>query len=65
MTQKYTNPIALTRMSAGQCPECGADPALHLDSPAFWLPRACDLTPSGVTDRIAAFDTDLAAAGRA
>jgi hypothetical protein len=65
MTQTYTNPIAHTRMTAGQCPECGDDPDRHLDSPAFWLPRTCDLTHSGVTDRIAAFNADRAAAGPA
>jgi len=65
MTQMYSNPTARTRMSEGQCPECGQDPGRHLDSPEFWLPRACDLTRAGVVDRLAAFNADLAEAGRA
>ena len=48
-----------------QCPECGQDPDRHLDSPEFWLPRACDLTRAGVVDRLDAFNADLAEAGRA
>ena len=24
MTQKYTHPVAIERMAAGKCPECGA-----------------------------------------
>lgn len=56
MTQVYTHPVAHTRMSEGQCPECGQDPDRHLHSSAFWLPRRCDLTRAGVVDRIDAFN---------
>ena len=65
MTQLYTNPTARTRMSEGHCPECGDDPDSHLDSAAFWLPRACDLTRAGVVDRIDAFNADLAGTSHA
>lgn len=58
MAQRYTNPIARTRMSRGQCPECGEAPDRHLDSTAFWLPRTCDLTRTGVIDRIDTFEAD-------
>ncbi len=63
MTQLYTNPGARSRMSEGQCPECGDGPDRHLDSAEFWLPRACDLTRAGVIDRIDAFNADLAGTG--
>lgn len=58
MTQLYSDPTARTRMDAGKCPECGQDPGQHLDSTAFWIPRACDLTRAGVVDRINAFETE-------
>lgn len=64
MTQVYAHPVALTRMTEGQCPECGEDPDRHLDSSAFWLPRGCDLTRAGVVDRIDAFNAAPAESGQ-
>lgn len=58
MTQRYKSETALTRMAEGNCPECGQPPQQHLTSPDFWLPRHCDLTQAGVTDRITAFLED-------
>ncbi len=58
MTQRYGSEVAHSRMAANTCPECGQEPDRHLESPAFWLPRHCDLMPSGVRDRIAAFHND-------
>jgi hypothetical protein len=58
MTQRYRSETAHARMAADTCPECGQEPDRHLDSPEFWLPRHCDLTTSGVRDRIAAFKED-------
>lgn len=56
VNQSYKDPIARARMGSGQCPECGEDPNQHLDSAEFWIPRRCDLTKSGVLDRICAFN---------
>ena len=56
MAQKYKSETARARMAAGTCPECGQPPGRHLESPEFWLPRDCDLTVTGVVDRITAFD---------
>ena len=50
--QRYSHPIARERMSHSLCPECGTPAATHSDDMRFWIPRACDLTPRGVTDRI-------------
>ncbi|QWT30525.1 hypothetical protein OLP41_gp176 [Mycobacterium phage I3] len=58
MTQRYASETACSRMAAGTCPECGQAPERHLASTAFWLPRHCDLTPAGATDRITAFRED-------
>jgi hypothetical protein len=54
MTQTYAYARAIDYMRDGRCPECGNDPEDH-SAGAFWLPRSinCDLTPVGVTDRIA------------
>lgn len=64
MTQRYSSEVARARMAEGTCPECGRDPERHLDSPAFWLPRDCDLMPDGVRDRIAAFQRDESSEAR-
>lgn len=53
MTQRYTHPVALERMSHNLCPECGGPPLMHSGDLRFWIPRSCDLTPVGVEERIA------------
>lgn len=60
MTQRYASELARARMAMEVCPECSQAPERHLASNAFWLPRDCDLTQAGVTDRIAAFRDDVA-----
>ena len=56
--QRYTHPVAHERMSHDLCPECGDPVATHSNDQRFWIPRACDLTAQGVTDRIAAYKWD-------
>jgi hypothetical protein len=60
MAQRYAPGIAHERMAEDRCPECGEFASAHLDNPAFWLPRRCDLLPSGVADRIDQYRRDVA-----
>ena len=48
MTQTYTDPVRITRMREGKCPECGDPPDQH----GGWGGRACSLTDNGVAERI-------------
>lgn len=52
--QTYTAPVAIERMRAGNCPECGSTPESHTDDVHFWIPRShdCSLLPHGVVERI-------------
>lgn len=59
MAQRYSHPTALERMAEGNCPECGLTPQSHLSDSRFWVPRLCDLTDYGVTNRIAQYLQDL------
>lgn len=59
MAQRYESPLALERMSANKCPECGHALPTHTSDTRFWIPRTCDLTPAGVKDRIARYENDL------
>lgn len=54
MAQRYTHPLAIERMRANTCPECGGTAESHTNSVAFWIPRGndCSLLPDGVADRI-------------
>lgn len=58
MAQRYKGALTLSFMEAGNCPECGESPEVHLDDNRFWLPRRCDLLPHGVRDRIAQYQQD-------
>ena len=58
--QRYTSPVACERMAAGNCPECGEPAEGHVNDQRFWIPRACDLLPHGVTGRIAQYQADQA-----
>jgi hypothetical protein len=59
MTQQYTDFKAIASMRMGGCPECGRPPERHSPDNRFWIPRECDLTPKGVTDRIDAHLTAM------
>lgn len=52
MTQTYTDPVALTRMAQGRCPECGYYPGAH---GGLGGPNGCLLTDNGVAQRLAAY----------
>lgn len=52
--QRYTNPVALERMSKGLCPECGASPDDHGGLGG----ARCSLTDNGVAQRIAQYEWD-------
>ena len=58
MSQRYTHPTAQERMARDLCPECGQPAWDHTNEVRFWVPRACDLLPQGVTDRIAQYRAD-------
>lgn len=58
MAQSYPQLVARERMSRGLCPECGQPPATHSNDLRFWMPRACDLTQTGVVDRIDQYRTE-------
>lgn len=58
MSQRYAQPVPRERMSHGLCPECGGPVATHSSDLRFWVPRSCDLTPQGVTDRIAQYESE-------
>lgn len=60
-SQRYTSEQATNRMSNKRCPECGAPPVTHTNDNRFWIPRACDLTLTGVMERIEQFEADQAA----
>ncbi len=64
MAQTYQSETARIRMHQGLCPECGKTALIHDPDNRFWLPRGCDLTQAGVTDRIEQFRTDLTMAER-
>lgn len=55
MAQRYQSPVALERMAANLCPECGEPADAHSPNPLFWQrdPLGCSLLPEGVRDRIA------------
>ena len=55
MTQRYTGSIALGRLAAGTCPECGFPVDQHDGAGG---PMWCTLTDGGVTDRLAAYRDD-------
>lgn len=60
MAQRYTHPVALERMAAGNCPECGETPGNHSASVQFWVrPAGCSLIPAGVRERIEQYQEDL------
>ncbi len=63
MAQRYTSPASRERMAAGTCPECGKPAEAHSGDPRFWIPRACDLLPHGVTERIGQYQADQAGEG--
>ena len=46
-------------MEAGRCPECGGMVTDHSSDSRFWIPRNCDLTFAGVSDRIDQYKADL------
>lgn len=52
--QTYTHPIAIDRMRAGTCPECGGAPRAHGNDTRFWAPvnQSCSLMERGVVERI-------------
>jgi hypothetical protein len=52
--QTYTSSVALARIRAGQCPECGEAPETHGNDNRFWMPvnHSCDLMEAGVRNRI-------------
>lgn len=52
MAQRYSQPVPRERMLHGLCPECGQPASTHSNDLRFWMPRACDLTQTGVIDRI-------------
>jgi hypothetical protein len=56
--QRYASPVAQEKMRQNLCPECGCKPETHSDDTRFWVPRICDLTRTGVEDRIAQFRAD-------
>jgi hypothetical protein len=56
--QRYTHPLALERMSRGECPECGNGIEYH----SGWGGPACTLTDNGVALRIHQYEQDRAAA---
>lgn len=56
MAQRYENPIALARMEAGHCPECGNLPSSH----DGWGGPGCSLTDNGVAQRIHQYQQDEA-----
>lgn len=58
MAQRYTHPVALSRMAIGMCPECGELPDEHSQVREFWLRSGCDLLPDGVTERINQYRAD-------
>jgi hypothetical protein len=58
MAQRYDYPIALANMAAGNCPECGEHPDTHSEDTRFWLRWGCDLTRTGVLDRLAQYRAD-------
>jgi hypothetical protein len=58
VSQRYTQPLALTRMADGRCPECGTYPENH---DGWGGPRGCSLTDNGVAQRIHQYREDLEA----
>lgn len=59
--ERYTQPLALERMSEGRCPECGDLPGQHINHNAFWAgPIDCFLREDGVRNRIDQYLSDLA-----
>lgn len=58
MAQRYPAGPAHERMAHGLCPECGGLPREHSEDTRFWIPRNCDLLPTGVSDRIAQYEAD-------
>jgi hypothetical protein len=57
--QRYTDdPVALERLSAGQCPECGRPVDEHGGAGG---PYGCTLTDTGVAGRIYQYNLDKGA----
>lgn len=54
--QRYTDPVALERMSKQLCPECGYTVSAHTG----WGGPGCSLTDNGVASRIYQYEQDLA-----
>lgn len=52
--QRYTNPVALERMKAGKCPECGEP----VDAHGGLGGARCSLTDNGVAQRIYQYEQD-------
>jgi hypothetical protein len=54
MAQRYTDFLALKRMSEGKCPECGNDVDAHDGRGG----PGCSLTDNGVAQRIYQYNQD-------
>jgi tRNA(Ile2) C34 agmatinyltransferase TiaS len=52
--QTYKHPLALARLRAGTCPECGGTVESHGNDNRFWMPgnQGCSLLERGVRERI-------------
>jgi hypothetical protein len=53
--QRYTDPVAVARLKAARCPECGHGIGMH---DGWGGPDGCTLTDTGVAGRIHQFNQD-------
>lgn len=53
--QRYTGPVAVERLSRGDCPECGHTTGAHDGAGG---PNGCTLTDTGVAGRVRQYRLD-------